>query len=91
MNFETWIGLIASSLTTISLLPQLIKIARERKADHISFTWLFILFAGLCFWIYYGFLKKDFIIIISNLVSALINLTIGTLGFIIMRRKSGGG
>ena len=76
MNQITWIGLIASVLTTLAAVPQLIKIIKEKKAENISLLWVFILFAGLCAWIYYGILKKDMIIFISNLLAALINLGI---------------
>jgi|KBSMisStaDraftv2_1062788.scaffolds.fasta_scaffold03203_4 MtN3 and saliva related transmembrane protein len=87
MNMETRIGLAASVLTTVSLLPQLVKIFRERKAESISSLWIAILFAGLLCWIFYGFLKKDLIIIISNIVSALINASIG-IAAIIFNRKT---
>jgi MtN3 and saliva related transmembrane protein len=73
MNQTTWIGLIASILTTLASVPQLIKICKEKKAENISLMWVFILFLGLCGWIYYGILKKDTIIFVSNMLAALIN------------------
>jgi MtN3 and saliva related transmembrane protein len=73
MNQPTWIGLIASILTTLAAVPQLVKICREKKAENISLMWVGILFLGLCGWIYYGILKKDMIIFISNTIAALIN------------------
>jgi MtN3 and saliva related transmembrane protein len=73
MNQPTSIGLIASILTTLAAVPQLIKICKDKKAENISLMWVVILFLGLCGWIYYGILKKDIIILVSNLVAALIN------------------
>jgi MtN3 and saliva related transmembrane protein len=73
MNQPTWIGLAASVLTTLASVPQLVKICKEKKAENISLMWVFILFLGLCGWIYYGILKKDMIIFISNTIAALIN------------------
>ena len=73
MDHIVWTGLIASVLTTLAAVPQLIKIIKEKKAENISLLWIFILFLGLCGWIYYGILKKDMIIFISNLLAALIN------------------
>ena len=70
------IGVIASTCTGISLLPQLIKIYKEKKPSDISYWMLGILLAGLGCWIGYGVLKSDWIIIISNTVSLLINLNI---------------
>jgi MtN3 and saliva related transmembrane protein len=74
MKIETIIGIAASVLTATSLLPQLIKLLKEKKANDVSLGMLAILFAGLGLWIYYGFLKKDLILIIANSFSFLINL-----------------
>jgi MtN3 and saliva related transmembrane protein len=76
MDKQTWIGLAASTLTTLASVPQLIKICKEKKATDISLLWISILFAGLCAWIYYGILKKDIIIELSNSIAALINAAI---------------
>ena len=76
MNFITIIGILASICTAVSLVPQLIKLLREKKAENISLVMLAVLFAGVGLWIYYGFLKKDFIIIISNSFSLLVNATL---------------
>lgn len=76
MNIITWIGLGASICTGISLLPQLLKIIKEKKASDISYPMLIILFCGLSLWIWYGVEKDDLIIIISNVVSLAINISI---------------
>jgi MtN3 and saliva related transmembrane protein len=76
MTLTTWIGLGASICTGISLLPQLLKIIKEKKASDISYPMLIILFCGLSLWIWYGVEKDDLIIIISNAVSLAINITI---------------
>jgi len=74
MSLITIIGVIASACTALSLLPQLIKLLKEKEAENISLGMLAILFAGLGLWTYYGVLKNDWIIIISNSVSFIINL-----------------
>lgn len=76
MNLTTWIGLGASICTGISLLPQLLKIIKEKKASDISYPMLVILFCGLSLWIWYGVEKNDLIIIISNVASLVINISI---------------
>ncbi|RYY68642.1 MAG: hypothetical protein EOO13_11715 [Chitinophagaceae bacterium] len=76
MQTETWIGLSASIFTGISMLPQLIKIYKEKKEGDISYVMLCILITGLGLWVWYGVVKEDWIIIISNGISILINLTI---------------
>ena len=87
MNQTTWIGLIASILTTLASVPQLIKICKDKKAENISLLWVFILFLGLCGWIYYGILKKDMIITVSNTIAALINAGIAVSSIIYKQEK----
>lgn len=79
MGFETIIGIGASAFTSTSLIPQLIKILREKKADDISLLMLAVLFTGLSLWVWYGVLKNDLIIILSNAFALIINLLIGIL------------
>ena len=90
MNQPTWIGLIASVLTTLAAVPQLIKICKEKKAENISLLWVLILFLGLCGWIYYGILKKDMIILVSNSVAALINAGIAVSSIWFKQKNPGG-
>ena len=70
------IGIVAGKLTSISLLPQLIKIIREKKAENISYFMLVILLLGISTWIGYGVLKADWPIILTNALSLLINLLV---------------
>jgi MtN3 and saliva related transmembrane protein len=64
----------------MSLLPQLIKLLREKKAEDISLFFLIVLFIGLGFWIWYGFLRHDMPIIITNAFSIIVNVAIIILG-----------
>jgi len=75
-SLHTIVGVCASVFTTASLLPQLFKIIKDKKAGAISVWMLCILFTGLALWIYYGYLVEDPIIIIANSVSLLINTLI---------------
>lgn len=70
------IGIIAGICTGVSLLPQLIKIIKDKKADDISYFMLFILLAGLAGWVWYGILKEDYPIIITNSFSFIVNIII---------------
>ena len=76
MQTITIVGIVASTLTASSMLPQLIKIIKEKKANDVSITMLVVLFAGVAAWVYYGILKKDAIIIISNALSLLLNIAL---------------
>lgn len=70
------IGIAAGICTGISLLPQLIKIYKEKKADGMSAGMLIILLAGLIGWVVYGIRKKDYPIICTNTFSLVINVWI---------------
>lgn len=73
-----YIGIVAGILTSISLLPQLVKIIKEKKAEDLSFLMLFVLLFGLGSWVWYGILREDLPIIVTNSFSFLINaLVIG--------------
>ena len=76
MNLTTLVGILASIFTSTSLLPQLIKIIREKKAENISLWMLAVLFTGLSGWIVYGILKNDWIIIAANSFSLVLNILI---------------
>lgn len=79
MDFETIVGIAASTFTSTALLQQLIKMLREKKANDISHAMLIVLFTGLALWVWYGFIKQDWIIIIANLFAVIINLISGVL------------
>lgn len=76
MDFTTIIGIGAGFCTGVSLLPQLVKIIREKKANDLSLFYLLILFAGLVLWIWYGIRKTDIPIIATNAVSLGMNIVI---------------
>jgi MtN3 and saliva related transmembrane protein len=66
MDAVTIIGLFAALFTTVSLLPQLIKVYKTKSAKDIS-TGMFSLFCGGVFlWFTYGVFINDFPIIIAN-------------------------
>ena len=77
-EYAIYVGVVAGVCTAISMIPQLVKIIKTKKADDISYSMLFVLFAGISAWIWYGFLKKDFPIIITNFVSLVVNILIIT-------------
>jgi len=77
MNTITIVGITASVCTGVSLIPQLVKVLKAKKAENVSMWMMIVLFAGLGFWVYYGILQKDPIIITSNSFSFIINLLLG--------------
>lgn len=74
------IGIAAGVCTAVSLIPQIVKIQKEKKAQDISLAYLIVLLLGLILWIVYGVLRKDIPVIATNVVSVIINLTTMYLG-----------
>jgi MtN3 and saliva related transmembrane protein len=79
-NLIEIIGLGAGICTALSLLPQLVKLIRSKKAEDLSLFYLIILFVGLGLWIWYGILRQDVPIIATNVVSIAFNVTVMILG-----------
>lgn len=73
-EYIQFIGIGAGILTSVSMLPQLIKTYKEKKAEDISLVMIFVLISGIAGWIWYGFLKSDLPIIFTNCFSLLLNL-----------------
>jgi MtN3 and saliva related transmembrane protein len=76
MNITAYTGILAGVCTAVSMLPQLIKIIKEKRAEDISWFMLFILLAGLALWVWYGIQKTDYPIIITNSFSFLVNVLV---------------
>ena len=74
MDQTQWIGIAAGVFTASSMLPQLIKTIKEKKAEEISVLMLIVLIVGVGLWIVYGVMKDDLPIIATNAVSLTVNL-----------------
>jgi MtN3 and saliva related transmembrane protein len=72
-EYIQFIGIGAGILTSISMLPQLIKTFKEKKASDLSLAMILTLIAGIGGWIWYGFLRDDLPIICTNIFSFLLN------------------
>ncbi|WP_207425491.1 SemiSWEET family sugar transporter [Pedobacter sp. SYSU D00535] len=81
------IGLVAGILTASSMLPQLIKTLKKKEADDISPFMVIILIVGTGLWSYYGVLRDDLPIIITNAFSCLLNSIMLILKFRYSRNK----
>ena len=78
MKFDgtTFIGLIAAICTTCSFLPQVIKILRSKKTKDVSLLMYAILTTGLFLWLIYGFILKDFPLILANSISLTLSICV---------------
>ncbi|MCG2792592.1 MAG: SemiSWEET transporter [Weeksellaceae bacterium] len=84
---EKILGIIAGVLTSVAMMPQLIKVLREKKAEDVSIVMLLVLIVGLSLWVWYGILRDDLPIILANGFSVLVNLTL-LISCLIFKRKT---
>ncbi len=73
MDCEQIIGILAGILTTVAVIPQIVKSIQTRNVNDVSPVMFLILCIGVGLWTCYGILKKDFPIIITNAISLLLN------------------
>lgn len=73
---ENIIGIIAGILTSASMLPQLIKVIKEKEVENISWGMIVVLLTGVSLWVVYGVLKEEWPIILSNAFSVIVNTTL---------------
>jgi MtN3 and saliva related transmembrane protein len=80
MNVEKFfvelLGVIAGTLTTISFLPQLVKIVKNKSAKDVSLLMFLIFTLGIFLWLVYGILTLTLAIIIANSVTIILALSI---------------
>lgn len=60
------LGLVAGTITSITFLPQVIKIWKTRSAKDLSLMMLLLLMLGVILWLIYGLIVMDAAIIYTN-------------------------
>ena len=70
------IGLVAGTCTTISFVPQLIRVWRLRSAREISLTMFLVFSLGTFLWLLYGILIRSLPVILANAVTLALSLAI---------------
>ncbi|TGL55173.1 hypothetical protein EHQ59_06105 [Leptospira kemamanensis] len=66
---ENLIGYVAAFLTTVSFLPQVLRVVLTKQTRDISRNMYIMFFLGVVLWFVYGILKSDFPIILANVVT----------------------
>lgn len=67
-----WIGFIGGAVTTLSLLPQVIRVYRLKSTWEISLSFTLLLILGLSGWLTYGVLLGLLPVILWNSLSLLL-------------------
>ncbi len=76
INWLTLFGLLAGVCTTISFLPQVIKTIKIKETKDISLLMYIVLTTGIILWIIYGILRKDYPVIIANVITFVLSATV---------------
>ena len=82
------IGYIASVLTIISLLPQLIKIIINKSANDVALSTYFIFVIVEVLWLYYGIKIVNYQIIIANGTCCIMSISVIVLGYIYKKKET---
>ncbi|MEE9542254.1 MAG: SemiSWEET transporter [Thermodesulfobacteriota bacterium] len=69
MELITVIGLVAAVLTTVSFLPQAIRIIKLRETRDISLWTYILLEGGIVLWLIYGIMLGKMPIILANAIT----------------------
>ncbi|WP_374461692.1 SemiSWEET transporter [Chryseobacterium taeanense] len=73
---ENLLGIIAGILTSVSMIPQVIKVLKEKNAEDLSWMMILVLISGLSLWVWYGFINDELPIILSNAFAVLVNIVL---------------
>ena len=79
MDKVTIVGIVASIGIAASLIPQVAKVIKEKKADGTSTAMIAVLITTNVVWVYYGYLKDDMIIVVTNIFSFFVNTVLAFL------------
>ncbi len=70
---EVWIGSIAAVLTTVSFVPQAVKVLRERQTAGISLGMYVLFTMGVALWFAYGLMIRSFPVYAANGVTLVLS------------------
>jgi MtN3 and saliva related transmembrane protein len=73
MEFIDVLGLVAGACTSSSLIPQLVTTLKKKTAEDVSIMMFVIMLTGNALWTYFGFVKSELPIILTNLLALALN------------------
>ena len=76
LDTETLLGLVAGALTTIAYLPQVMKTWRCKSANDISLAMISLTATGIFLWFIYGLSIRSLPVILANLVTFFLVVTV---------------
>jgi MtN3 and saliva related transmembrane protein len=73
---ELFVSAMAATLTTVAFVPQAIHIIRHKETRAISLQMYLVFATGVAFWLIFGFMLWTWPMILSNIVTLTLALTI---------------
>lgn len=71
-DISLWVGYVAACLTTVSFIPQVLKVWQTRSARDVSLG-MYVLFSlGVAMWLLYGLMINAWPVVIANAVTLLL-------------------
>ena len=86
MSGVTILGLVASACTMAAFVPQTVKTWRSGSSADLSLGMYVLLTAGAALWLTYGALIRDLPVVVTNLVTLVLLLSV--LAQILLHRRS---
>jgi MtN3 and saliva related transmembrane protein len=83
----TMLGLTAGALTTVALVPQVVRVFRLKSAGEFAWGYFGLFWTGLVLWIFYGIYRRDWPVILTNMVTLALSLAVGFLKVRYARRR----
>jgi MtN3 and saliva related transmembrane protein len=86
MDLLQTLALISGTVAAVAGLPQIFRLLKRKSSNDISISMYFILGMTMSIWIFYGFDRNDFAIILPNAIS--LCMVIATV-FLVLRYRNG--
>lgn len=69
LGYIDLLGFVAGALTTLALVPEIIKTLKMKETHDLSLLWLGMLGSGTFLWAGYGIVIDSYPIIVANAIS----------------------
>lgn len=66
MDYTTLLGFTAAACTSAAFLPQAYKVWRSKRTHDLSLGMFGTFTLGILFWLIYGLLRADLVLIVAN-------------------------
>lgn len=72
-----WVGYMATTLSALSLVPSVYTAVVKKSVHSTSYSYLIIGMLGRIFWLLYGFINRDWPIVVLSMYLIVVFITIG--------------